>query len=93
MILSSSLSYYIDAYIFLNGTIPIAGAGADDTAKQVDKIDKGSIFQNSALFTIDAIIPMYNLIEYGDSYSKASGNLWQYYRAKWYFNKFWIIEI
>ena len=23
---------------------------------------------------------MYNLIEYGNSYSKTSGNLWQYYR-------------
>ena len=23
---------------------------------------------------------MYNLIEYGDTYSKASGSLWQYYR-------------
>ena len=25
-------------------------------------------------------MPMYNLIEYGDNYSKASGCLWQYYR-------------
>ena len=23
-------------------------------------------------------MPMYNLIEYGDNYSKTSGNLWQY---------------
>ena len=23
---------------------------------------------------------MYNLIEYGDNYSKTSGSLWQYYR-------------
>ena len=27
---------------------------------------------------IDIVIPMYNLIEYSDNYSKASGNLWQY---------------
>ena len=25
-------------------------------------------------------MPMYNLIEYSDGYSKASGSLWQYYR-------------
>ena len=25
-------------------------------------------------------MPMYNLIEYNDNYSKTSGNLWQYYR-------------
>ena len=27
---------------------------------------------------IDIVIPMYNLIEYSDNYSKASGILWQY---------------
>ena len=27
-------------------------------------------------------MPMYNLIEYCDNYSKASGILWQYCRAK-----------
>ena len=25
-------------------------------------------------------MPMYNLIEYSDAYSKTSGGLWQYYR-------------
>ena len=25
-------------------------------------------------------MPMYNLIEYNDSYSKTSGSLWQYYK-------------
>ena len=29
---------------------------------------------------IDAVWPMYNLIEYSNNYSKTSGNLWQYYR-------------
>ena len=29
---------------------------------------------------IDAVMPMYNLIEYSDNYSKASGNFWQYNR-------------
>ena len=29
---------------------------------------------------IDIVMPMYNLIEYSDNYSKASGSLWQYYK-------------
>ena len=28
----------------------------------------------------DVVMPMYNLIEHNDSYSKTSGSLWQYYR-------------
>ena len=29
---------------------------------------------------IDILMPMYNLIEYSNAYSKTSGSLWQYYR-------------
>ena len=29
---------------------------------------------------IDAVMPMFNLIQYRDNYSKTSGSLWQYYR-------------
>ena len=29
---------------------------------------------------IDIVMPMYNLIEYRDNYSKSSGSLWQYYK-------------
>ena len=29
---------------------------------------------------IDILMPTYNLIEYGDNYSKTSGSLWQYYK-------------
>ena len=29
---------------------------------------------------IDVVIPMYNLIEYSNDYSKASGSLWHFYR-------------
>ena len=52
------------------------------------------IFQNCAPFTkfiikindteidtaqdIDIVMPIYNLIEYSDNYSKTSGSLWQY---------------
>ena len=29
---------------------------------------------------IDIVMPMYNLIEYSNAYSKTSRGLWQYYR-------------
>ena len=29
---------------------------------------------------IDIVMPMYDLIEYSNNYSKTSGNLWQYYK-------------
>ena len=29
---------------------------------------------------IDVVIPEYNLVEYSNTFSKASGGLWQYYR-------------
>ena len=29
---------------------------------------------------IDIVMPMYNLIEYSDNYSKTSGSLWQYFK-------------
>ena len=34
------------------------------------------------LKTFDAVMPMYNLIEYSKNYSKTSGTLWQYCRNK-----------
>ena len=36
--------------------------------------------QNSNAKDIDVVMPMYNLIEYSDNYSKTSGSLWQNYR-------------
>ena len=88
----SSLCDYRDAYILVKGNISVnnnagAGAVANNTNKKV-------IFKNCAPFTnciskinntridnseyIDIVMPMYNLIEYSDNYSKTSGNLWQY---------------
>ena len=65
-------------------------------ARQADERDKGVTFKNCAPFTkcisrinntdidnaqdIDIVMPMYNLIEYSDNYSKTSGSLWQYYK-------------
>ena len=94
--LRSNLCDYADAYILVKGTIRITGAGDDAAARQADERDKGVIFKNCAPLTkctsrinnkgidnaqdIDAVMPMYNLIEYSDNYSKTSGSLWQYYK-------------
>ena len=94
--LRSSLCDYADAYILVKGTITITGAGNDAAARQADERNKGVIFKNCAPFTkcisrinntdidnaqdIDIVMPMYNLIEYSDNYSKTSGSLWQYYK-------------
>ena len=67
------------------------------------------IFKNFASFTdckseinskeidyvkdIDVIIPMYNLTEYSDNYSKTSGTLWQYYRDEPFLNNGVIIDV
>ena len=90
--LKSSLCDYSDPYILVKGTITVnntaaADADANDTNKKV-------IFKNCAPFTnciseinntqvdnakdIDIVMPMYNLIEYIDNYSKIFGSLQQY---------------
>ena len=85
-----SLCDYSDAYILAEGNITVnntADAGANNTNKKV-------ISKNCAPFTnciskinntdidnskyIDIVMPMYNLIDYSDNYSKTSGILWQY---------------
>ena len=87
-----SLCDYSDTYILVRGNISVnntaaAGADASNTNKKV-------IFKNCAPFTdciskinntqvdnakdIDIVMPMYNLIEYSDNYSKTSGSLSQY---------------
>ena len=87
---------YADAYTLVKGTITITGAGNNDIARQVDEIDKGVTFKNCAPFIkcinrvnnteidnardIDIVMPMYNVIEYSDNYSKTSGSLRQYYK-------------
>ena len=88
--LRSNLCDYSDAYILVKGTITITRAGNDDAIKRADERGKGVTFENCALFTkrirrinktdIDIVMPMYNLIEYSDNYSKTSGSLRQYYK-------------
>ena len=85
--LRSSLSDYSDTYILVSGTIAVAAlsGGAGNNNIQV-------VFRNCTAFTnciseinntqidnpkdIDVVMPVYNLIEYRDNYSKLSGSLW-----------------
>ena len=87
---------YSEAYILVSGTIRITGTGADHAATQVDERNKGVTFRNCAPFTNciseinntqidnvkykDVVMPLYDLIEYSNNYSKTLGSLSQYYR-------------
>ena len=87
--LRSSLCGYSDAYILVKGNISVnntAGANAD-----ANNTNKKVIFKNCAPFTnciskinntqvdnakdIDIVMPMYNVKEYSDNYSKTFGRL------------------
>ena len=90
--LRSSLCDYSDAYILVKGNITVNNTAADGAA--ANNTNKKVIFKNCAPFTsciskinneqidnaeyIDIVMPMYNLIEYSENYSKTSGSLWQY---------------
>ena len=94
--LKSSLCDDSDTYILVKGKITITGAGDNAAAWQTDERDKVVAFKYCAPFTncisetnntqidnpkdIDMVMPMYNLIEYSDNYSKTSASLWQYYK-------------
>ena len=99
--LRSSLCDHSDAYIILKGFITVENtvvlpAAENNTGKKV-------IFKNCAPFTdciskinntqidnakdIDAVMPMYSLIEDSDNYSKTSGSLWLFCTDKLALNK------
>ena len=90
--LKSSLCDYSDAYIHVKGTITVNNTGAGDT--DANNTNKKVIFKNCAPFTkcvseinntnvddtkdIHIVMPMYNLTEYSNNYSKTSRSLRQY---------------
>ena len=90
--LKSTLCDYSDAYILVKGTTTVNNTAAADV--DVNNTNKKVISKNCAPFTnciseinntqvdnakdIDIVMPMYNLIEYSDNYSKTSESLWQY---------------
>ena len=87
----STLYDYSDAYLLVKEKITITGARDDAVVRKADERDEGVAFKNRASFTTciieinntetddtkdnDIVMPMYNLIEYGDNYSKTSGSL------------------
>ena len=85
--LKSILCDYSDAYILVKGTITVnnntaAAAPASNTDKNcapfticMSEINNTQV-DNAK--DIDIAVPMYNLIEYNDNYSKTSGSLWQH---------------
>ena len=91
-ILISSVCDYSDDYILAKGNITVNNTAAADA--YANNTNRKVIFKNCAPFTnyiseinntqvdnakdIDIVMPMYNLIEYSDNYSKTSGSLWQY---------------
>ena len=90
--LKSSLCHYNDAYILVKGTISVNNTAAASAA--VNNNNRKVIFKNCSPFTncisninntqvdnakdIDVVMPMYNLIEYSNNYSKTTESLWQY---------------
>ena len=90
--LRSNLCDYSNAYILVKGNMSVSNTAAEGAA--VNNTNKKVIFKNFAPFTnciskmnntqidnaeyIDIVMPMYNLVEYSDNYSKISGSLWQY---------------
>ena len=87
--LSSSLCDYSDASILVKGNKSVSNTAA--SAAAANDINKKVIFKNCTPFTsciskinntqidnADLVMPMHNLIEYSDNYSKTSESLWHY---------------
>ena len=80
--------------MLVKGRIAITWESDNAAPRQADERNKRVIFKNCAPFVnckseinnteidnakgIEMVMPMYNLIEYSDNYSKASAILWQY---------------
>ena len=76
--LRSNLCYYRDVYIPVKGTITAAELW--NCAPLTSCISRINNTQIDDAQYIDVVMPMYNLIEHSDSFSKICGNLWQYCR-------------
>ena len=91
--LKSTLCDYSDAYILVKGNITVNNTAADSAAANntnkkviykncalltncISEINNNTQEDNAKNIVI--VMPMYNLIEYSDNYSKTSGSLRQY---------------
>ena len=84
--LKSSSCDCSEGYIFVKGDMTFVGAGATDVTMQEDRNNKQAILKTCAPFMdciteinntqvdnakdLDVVMPMYNLIEHSDNYSK-----------------------
>ena len=96
--LKSNLCDCSDAYTLVSGTITVPNTGKAANPNN----RKNIITKNCAPFTEciseinntqignakdkDIVMPMYNLIDYSNNYSKTSGTLWEYYRDEPFLN-------
>ena len=96
LMLASSLCDYSVTHKLVSRTKIIPWRAADQAVRQAHERTKGKIFKNFPSFTdyiyeinnseedsakdLDVVMPMYNLIENSDNYTKALRGLWQYYR-------------
>ena len=84
--LESSLCDYSDAYILVTGNTTVTCGNANTKAafKNCAPSKECSTEINTTFADktehINVAVPMYNLIEYSDSYSDTSGSLWQFKR-------------
>ena len=90
--LKSSLCSYSNAYILRKGNLTVVNTGAAGAA--ANNTNKKLIIKNCVPFTnciseinntqignakdTNIAMPMYNLIEYSNNFSKTSGSLWQH---------------
>ena len=90
--LQSDLYDYSNSYIIVKGTI----TAQTEKNRVIDGCNRSIILKNSAPFTnsvskinnvlinnaedLDIVMPMYNLIEKSENYSKTSVTLWNYYK-------------
>ena len=87
--LKSNLCDHSDAYILVKGTILVANTVDtevifENCCQLNDCISETNNTQTDTPKDIDEVMPMFNLIEYSDSYSNISKCLWQYYRDEIY---------
>ena len=87
--LRSKLCDYSDAYIVVKGTITIVGTNANNRIKKELAFKNNASFRSGNEFirtfidnteSLDIYMIIYNLLEYSDNYSMASGSLWKYHR-------------
>ena len=89
LMLRSSSCDYSDTYILVSGTLTVEDTSAEGGAANNTNIQV--VFKHNVPFTncvseinntqidnakdIDVVIPVYNLVEYSNNYSKSSGSL------------------